>query len=52
MTSKTTYKNLDAIPNHKLRELINSFHCIGVDGADYGPVKEELESIYWERMNE
>lgn len=48
---KPTFKNLDAIPNWKLREILDSNFCTGTDGADYWPVREELQTIYWRRMN-
>lgn len=45
-------KNLKYIPTKKLQEILNSNHCTGIDGKDYGPVKEELEQILWERLSE
>lgn len=48
--SKTTYKSLDAIPTWKIKEILNSPYCTGIDGADYEPVKEYLEAILYERL--
>lgn len=42
-------KNLKHIPTKKLKEILNSNHCTGINGADYEPVKHELEGILWER---
>lgn len=44
-------KNLKYIPTKKLEEILNSNHCTGVNGADYEPVKHELEQILWERQS-
>jgi hypothetical protein len=43
--------NLKYIPTKKLNDILNSHHTTGIDGADYGPVKEELQAILWERLN-
>lgn len=48
---KTTHKNIDAIPTWKIAEIVDSHHCVGVDGADYGAVEEELSSELWKRQN-
>lgn len=42
-------KNLKYIPTKKLKEILDSHHCTGINGADYEPVKHELEQILWER---
>jgi len=47
--SKQTYRNLASIPTWKLQEIVDSHHCTGIDGADYHPVREELESELWRR---
>lgn len=44
-------KNLKYIPTKKLREILDSHHCVGTTGKDYFPVKEELEQILWERQS-
>ncbi len=49
--SRLTYKNLDAVPTWKLKEILEHPHCQGIDGADYEPVKHELLSDYWHRCN-
>lgn len=38
-----------AIPTWKLEEILNSHHCTGINGADYGPIKEELQNELWRR---
>jgi hypothetical protein len=48
--TKPKYTNLKYIPTHKIQEILNSNHCTGTDGADYGPVKHELEEILWLRQ--
>lgn len=45
------YKNLQYIPTKKLKEILDTPHCTGVNGADYEPVRHELEQILWERLN-
>lgn len=45
------FRNLSDIPTWKLSEIVNSHHGTGVDGADYGPVIEEIQGIYWQRLN-
>ena len=47
--SKQSYKNLTSIPTWKLKEILDSHHTVGIDGADYAPVKEELEQELWRR---
>lgn len=47
--SKTTYKNVDAIPTWKIEEILASPNCTGIDGADYEPVKAELQTELWKR---
>lgn len=42
---------LKYIPTAKLKQILNSHHCTGIDGADYDPVKDELNQILWERLN-
>ena len=44
------YSNLHAIPTVTIRAILNSPYCVGVDGADYYPVKEESEAILYERQ--
>ena len=51
MSYRNSYKNLKYIPTKKLQEILDSNHCTGIDGADYEPVREELEQILWERQN-
>lgn len=34
----------------KLNEILNHPHCIGSDGKDYFPYKEELQSELWRRQ--
>jgi hypothetical protein len=43
------YKNLRFIPTWKLEAILDHPHTQGIDGRDYGPVREELEQILWER---
>jgi hypothetical protein len=42
--------NLKHIPTKKLLEILSSNHCTGINGADYEPVKEELQQILWKRQ--
>ena len=37
--------NLKYIPTWKIKEILDSNYCTGVDGKDYEPVKEELQEI-------
>jgi hypothetical protein len=46
-----TFRNLKSIPIWKIREILDHPHCQGIDGADYEPVKHELEQILWEHDN-
>jgi hypothetical protein len=39
------------IPTKKLIEILDSHHCTGKDGKDYGPYKDELQSILWQRLS-
>jgi hypothetical protein len=39
----------NSIPTWKLKEILTHPHTQGIDGADYGPVKEELEQELWQR---
>lgn len=48
--SKSTFKNLDAIPTWKLKEILDDSYCISSEGTDYHPVKEYLQSIYYARL--
>lgn len=48
--SITNYSNLKFIPTWKIQAILESPNCTGIDGADYGPVKHELESILWARQ--
>lgn len=52
MTTNTPrYSNLKNIPTVKIEEILNSAPYYTTDkGTDYGPVKEELERILWERQ--
>lgn len=43
--------NAKYIPTKKLTEILNSHHTTGIDGADYGPLKEELEAALWSRQS-
>lgn len=45
------YKNLQFIPTWKLKAILEHPNCQGIDGRDYGPVREELEHILFERQN-
>jgi len=47
--SKTTYKNVNAMPTWKLEGILSSPNCTGIDGADYFPVREELFSELFKR---
>ena len=44
-------KQLKYIPTKKLIEILDSHHCTGINGHDYGPYKDELEQILWERQS-
>lgn len=44
--------NLKFIPTKKLKEILDSNHCTGIDGKDYEPVKEELQAVLWKRESE
>lgn len=51
MTTKPKYQNLKNIPTVKIVEILNSAPYYVTDkGTDYGPVKDELERILWERQ--
>jgi hypothetical protein len=41
--------NLKYIPTWKIEEILADPYTRGIDGADYGPVREELENILNER---
>ena len=43
-------KDLTKIPTWKIKEILEEPYCRGIDGKDYGPYKEELESILWDRV--
>lgn len=43
--------NLQFIPTWKIKEILDSPNCTGIDGRDYGPVRHELEQILFERNN-
>lgn len=47
--SKSTYRNVDAMPTWKLKEILNDPYTRGIDGADYEPVREYLEQALWAR---
>jgi hypothetical protein len=47
--SKTTYKNVNAMPTWKLEEILSSPNLTGIDGADYAPVEDELYHELWKR---
>lgn len=52
MTTLPRYSNLKNIPTVKIQEILDSAPYYTTDkGTDYGPVKEELERILWERGN-
>ena len=44
------YKNLHAIPTKTISAILSHPYAQGIDGADYWPVKEELQNILWERQ--
>lgn len=48
---KSTFKNIDAIPTKKIKEILNDPDCKTSTGRDYGPVKHELEDILFYRMD-
>jgi hypothetical protein len=48
--SKSTFRNLDAMPTWKIKEILNHPLCTGIDGEDYEPVKEYLERILYARL--
>ena len=50
MCYNISMNNLHKIPTWKIAEILNHPNCQGIDGKDYGPVKEELESVLWERQ--
>lgn len=43
------FSNLHCIPTWKIKEILSSPNCTGIDGKDYGPVKHELQDILWFR---
>jgi hypothetical protein len=43
-------RNLKFIPTWKIQEILDEPYNRGVNGKDYGPVKEELEQILWKRQ--
>ena len=47
---KPTLRDYRKIPTQKLKEILDSNHCTGIDGADYFPIKELLESEYYKRL--
>lgn len=49
--SRTKYKNAEQMPTWKLREILNNPLCAGIDGADYEPHKETLQTELWKRDN-
>lgn len=49
--NRSNVANLKSIPTWKLKEIIDSPNGTGIDGADYGPVMEELMDIYLERIS-
>jgi len=50
-TPQGSSKNFKFIPTWKLKLILDSPNCTGIDGCDYGPWKEELEQILFERNN-
>lgn len=48
---RTNYKNLKYIPTRKIKAILDSPYTSGIDGADYGPVKEELQYIHWSKVD-
>jgi len=49
--NKENYKNLKYIPTWKIKEILDSNYTKGINGRDYGPMKEEMEAILWERQS-
>lgn len=45
------YTNATAMPTWKLREILNDPYTRGIDGEDYGPIREELEQELWARAD-
>lgn len=43
-------KGLKFIPTARIKEILDSPNNTGIDGRDYGPVIQELEQIYFERI--
>jgi hypothetical protein len=50
MAKKTTYKNLDAIPTWKIKEILDHHSTQSMTGQDYEPVRHELEEILFHRQ--
>ncbi len=50
-TPKGNSSTFKFIPTWKLQAILENPYCVGVDGCDYHPYKEELESILFERLN-
>lgn len=42
-------KNLKFIPTKKLSEILSHPYTQGINGADYEPVREELQKHLWDR---
>lgn len=49
ITKRIKYGNLNKIPTTRIRAILDEPFNRGVNGKDYGPVKEELEDIFWAR---
>jgi hypothetical protein len=39
------------MPTHQLRAILNDPFTRGIDGADYAPIRHELEAELWRRMD-
>lgn len=39
------------LPTKKIKEILDHPNLQGIDGKDFGPYKEELEQILWERQS-
>ncbi len=44
------YRNLNKIPTKTIKAILDDPYTRGKDGKDYGPVREELEEILWQRL--
>ena len=46
-----SYKNFKHWTTAKLKEVLDEPYNRGVDGHDYAPYIEEMQGIYWSRLN-